>query len=56
MDLEVRCTLDMLPPDQAIQLKEAGLTAYNHKVGSSRSGVLATPASAYKLSKVYIEN
>ena len=36
-------------PDHAMQLKEAGLTADNHNVDTSRSGVLANPASAHKL-------
>src|SRR5277367_4995298 len=30
LDLEVCCTLGMLTADQAQQLKQAGLTAYNH--------------------------
>ncbi|CAN0260749.1 unnamed protein product, partial [Phaeothamnion confervicola] len=36
MGLEVCCTLGMLTPDQARQLKEAGLTAYNHNLDTSR--------------------
>lgn len=36
MDLEVCCTLGMLTEDQAQQLKEAGLTAYNHNLDTSR--------------------
>jgi biotin synthase len=36
MDLEVCCTLGMLTVDQAKQLKEAGLTAYNHNLDTSR--------------------
>ncbi|KAJ1405521.1 hypothetical protein B484DRAFT_457044 [Ochromonadaceae sp. CCMP2298] len=36
MDMEVCCTLGMLTPDQARQLKEAGLTAYNHNLDTSR--------------------
>ena len=36
MDLEVCCTLGMLTLDQAQQLKEAGLTAYNHNLDTSR--------------------
>ena len=42
-----------------MQLKEAGLTADNYNVDTSRSGVLAIPASAHKLGKeqiIYIEN
>ena len=39
----------MLTPDKKKQLKEAGPTAYNQKVGTSLSGVLATLASAHKL-------
>jgi len=36
MGMEVCCTLGMLTPDQARQLKEAGLTAYNHNLDTSR--------------------
>lgn len=35
MGLEVCCTLGMLTADQAKQLKEAGLTAYNHNLDTS---------------------
>jgi len=35
MDLEVCCTLGMLTPQQAMQLKDAGLTAYNHNLDTS---------------------
>jgi biotin synthase len=35
MGLEVCCTLGMLTADQARQLKEAGLTAYNHNLDTS---------------------
>lgn len=35
MGLEVCCTLGMLTSDQAKQLKEAGLTAYNHNLDTS---------------------
>lgn len=35
MGLEVCCTLGMLTKDQALQLKEAGLTAYNHNLDTS---------------------
>ena len=40
------CTVNMLPPDQVMQLKETGLTAdtYNHLFYGS-----STPASAHKL-------
>lgn len=37
LDLEVCCTLGMLKPHQARQLKEAGLTAYNHNLDTSPS-------------------
>ena len=37
LDLEVCCTLGMLKPHQAKQLKEAGLTAYNHNLDTSPS-------------------
>ncbi|KAG5460022.1 MAG: biotin synthetase, partial [Olpidium bornovanus] len=36
MGMEVCCTLGMLTPEQAAQLKEAGLTAYNHNLDTSR--------------------
>ncbi|KAG6832245.1 hypothetical protein H0H92_004210 [Tricholoma furcatifolium] len=36
MGMEVCTTLGMLTPDQARQLKEAGLTAYNHNLDTSR--------------------
>lgn len=36
MGMEVCTTLGMLTPDQAKQLKEAGLTAYNHNLDTSR--------------------
>ena len=36
MDMEVCCTLGMLNEEQAAQLKEAGLTAYNHNLDTSR--------------------
>lgn len=34
--MEVCCTLGMLNDEQAGQLKEAGLTAYNHNLDTSR--------------------
>lgn len=36
LGLEVCCTLGMLNESQAVQLKEAGLYAYNHNIDSSR--------------------
>lgn len=36
LGLEVCCTLGMLTDDQAKRLKEAGLTAYNHNLDTSR--------------------
>ncbi|KAG9296411.1 hypothetical protein G9A89_015003 [Geosiphon pyriformis] len=36
MDMEVCCTLGMLNEEQARALKEAGLTAYNHNLDTSR--------------------
>jgi biotin synthase len=35
LDMEVCCTLGMLTEDQALRLKEAGLTAYNHNLDTS---------------------
>ena len=35
LDMEVCCTLGMLKPHQAQQLKAAGLTAYNHNLDTS---------------------
>lgn len=37
LELEVCCTLGMLKPHQAHQLKAAGLTAYNHNLDTSPS-------------------
>jgi biotin synthase len=36
LGLEVCCTLGMLTDEQAAKLKEAGLTAYNHNLDTSR--------------------
>lgn len=36
MDMEVCCTLGLLTEEQAVQLKEAGLSAYNHNLDTSR--------------------
>lgn len=36
LGLEVCCTLGMVNPEQARQLKEAGLSAYNHNLDTSR--------------------
>lgn len=36
MGMEVCCTLGMLNEEQAKQLKDAGLTAYNHNLDTSR--------------------
>ncbi|KAG0229150.1 biotin synthase [Actinomortierella wolfii] len=36
MDMEVCCTLGMLNEEQAKMLKDAGLTAYNHNLDTSR--------------------
>jgi biotin synthase len=36
MGLEVCCTLGMLTEEQALALKDAGLTAYNHNLDTSR--------------------
>ncbi|CAK9166837.1 unnamed protein product [Ilex paraguariensis] len=36
MGMEVCCTLGMLEKQHALQLKEAGLTAYNHNLDTSR--------------------
>lgn len=35
LDMEVCTTLGMLTPEQAMQLREAGLTAYNHNLDTS---------------------
>ncbi|HLJ88741.1 MAG TPA: biotin synthase BioB [Candidatus Angelobacter sp.] len=35
LGMEVCCTLGMLTDDQALQLKQAGLTAYNHNLDTS---------------------
>lgn len=36
MGMEVCCTLGMLEKQQALELKKAGLTAYNHNLDTSR--------------------
>ncbi|KAK1400522.1 hypothetical protein POM88_000127 [Heracleum sosnowskyi] len=36
MGMEVFCTLGMIEKQQAEELKEAGLTAYNHNLDTSR--------------------
>lgn len=36
LDMEVCTTLGMLTPEQAAELREAGLTAYNHNLDTSR--------------------
>lgn len=36
LGMEVCCTLGMLEQQQALKLKEAGLTAYNHNLDTSR--------------------
>jgi len=36
LGLEVCCTLGMLTDDQALRLRQAGLTAYNHNLDTSR--------------------
>lgn len=36
MGMEACCTLGMLTEEQAVKLKEAGLTAYNHNLDTSR--------------------
>lgn len=36
LDMEACCTLGMLTREQADQLKDAGLTAYNHNIDTSR--------------------
>ncbi len=50
--LEVCCTLGMLNPEQASQLKEAGLNAYNHNVDTSDeyyNKVITTRTYQYRL-------
>jgi len=36
LGMEVCCTLGMLEKQQAVELKKAGLTAYNHNLDTSR--------------------
>lgn len=36
MGMEVCCTLGMIEKQQALELKKAGLTAYNHNLDTSR--------------------
>ena len=45
MEMEVCCTLGMLEKQQVVELKKAGLTAYNHYLDTSReyySNVITT--------------
>lgn len=52
MDMEVCTTLGMLTPEQAQQLKKAGLTAYNHNLDTSREYY---PKVRYRSSGVYTQ-
>ncbi len=55
LDMEVCCTLGMLKPHQAAQLKEAGLTAYNHNLDTSPSyydKVISTRTYADRLATI----
>ncbi|MFM2430102.1 MAG: hypothetical protein RLZZ511_1315 [Cyanobacteriota bacterium] len=55
LDMEVCCTLGMLKPHQAQQLKEAGLTAYNHNLDTSPSyydKVISTRTYADRLNTI----
>ena len=36
LNMEVCATLGMLTPDQAVALRDAGLTAYNHNLDTRR--------------------
>ena len=38
LDMEVCTTLGMLTPEQAAELRVAGLTAYNHNLDTSPGG------------------
>ena len=38
LGMEVCTTLGMLTPEQAAQLRQAGLTAYNHNLDTSPGG------------------
>lgn len=53
--MEVCTTLGMLSPEQARQLKEAGLTAYNHNLDTSREfypSVITTRSYDERLSTI----
>ena len=52
LDMEVCTTLGMLSPEQAKQLKEAGLTAYNHNLDTSRE--YYPKVSLYLLSRLCV--
>jgi biotin synthase len=55
LEMEVCCTLGMLKPHQAAQLKEAGLTAYNHNLDTSPSyydKVISTRTYADRLATI----
>jgi biotin synthase len=55
LDLEVCCTLGMLTAEQALRLKEAGLTAYNHNLDTSPEfyrGIITTRAYEDRLQTI----
>ena len=55
LDLEVCCTLGMLTAEQAVRLKDAGLTAYNHNLDTSPefySNIITTRAYEDRLQTI----
>lgn len=55
MGMEACCTLGMLTEDQAVRLKEAGLTAYNHNLDTSEeyySKIITTRAYQDRLDTI----
>ncbi|CAE6047069.1 unnamed protein product [Arabidopsis arenosa] len=61
MGMEVCCTLDMIEKQQALELKKAGLTAYNHNLDTSREyypnvrSLLEVMTNALKLLSMFVK-
>lgn len=55
LDMEVCTTLGLLEPEQAKQLREAGLTAYNHNLDTSPEYYQKiTTTRLYEVSSIFI--
>src|SRR5436305_612980 len=58
LGLEACCTLGMLTPDQARRLKQAGCTAYNHNLDTSREAygsIITTRTPGYASDMALLE-